>query len=441
MPHLAVRAGHERDSSGAEGLLVERDRRGRAVDHQVRHNALQAVRNRLHAVMMNGLRRVMGACCRRPGQDSPRGGGTTHSHENRTQYRIGGRYSGSGSSTGQPGPRTPTASPSCCRTPGARPSRRCRGRGGRPGRRRAPAAGRGAAPRTILPPSRVRVTTTWPSTGMRFSSLIAGTNQAVSGSRGWTATAKPNADGWTSRDLAPRCGRRRSSGRCRCGAGPRGVRAGGGSCDHAVGVLDVRVVCCSGGMNSARMPFGLAAPRSRRRPRVTQTPPQETPTETCGGSRGSTQTEWMPGQVGAAAEPLLALRVVPERADERPGRAAVVERNRPPGMVPHQSTPGSRRGRRPPAPRRALHAQRDGTLPQPVTLLLALGLRREGRACRSPPTSRRRRASGAAWCRSGRGPGPRRGRRRGGRAGPSRRCRRGTPPGRSAHRPPAVARP
>ena len=66
-------------------------------------------------------------------------------------------------------------------------------------------------------------------------------------------------------------------------------------CDEAVRVLDRRVVRLVRAACTPPACPGAADANSRRRPRVSQTPPQEMPTVTRRESRGSTQIEWMPG--------------------------------------------------------------------------------------------------------------------------------------------------
>src|SRR5262245_2923668 len=92
-------------------------------------------------------------------------------------------------------------------------------------------------------------------------------------------------------------------------------------------------------MYSARIPSARqfhVSPASS----VIQTPPQETPTDTRLLSRGSTQTEWMPGH--SAPPPNHSVRF----GWSQSVRTSVHESPRsfdtksPPGIVPHQSTPG-----------------------------------------------------------------------------------------------------
>ena len=96
---------------------------------------------------------------------------------------------------------------------------------------------------------------------------------------------------------------------------------------------------------------GRDSPRSRRRPRSARRRRTRRRPVTRRGSRGSTQIEWMPGKSYAAAEPLLALRVVPERPDQLPGsrrrrrsgtarRAAC--RTRAAGLRPRRRRPAPR---------------------------------------------------------------------------------------------------
>src|SRR5262245_47799993 len=164
----------------------------------------------------------------------------------------------------------------------------------------------------VLPPSRVRVTTSLPSRGMRFSSLISGTNHAVSGSRGCTTTGKPNADGSTNAVvvLHPHALRRRRT------------------LHETMDILGNGVVVLLRGSVLGPHPFAAQRPASAA---VLGEP------DTSGRDRNPhapriarVHADRMDtGQVRAAPHPLLALGVIPERADHVPALPAIARAEEP----------------------------------------------------------------------------------------------------------------
>ena len=185
----------------------------------------------------------------------------------------------------------------------------------------------------------VRVTTTRPSTGMRM--LVADRGHEPRGERIVRDGRRPRTRTSTAglSVISVHVDRRRSSGRCRCGAGTTPRRARRRSAPTGAGPGSTGSHARSGGMNAARMPEATVhvAPRVVGAPR----PAARDADEHGAAARGSTLTEWMPGVVVAAAEPLGSAGLVPEAATSSHESPRSAERKSPPGIVPAHSSPGS----------------------------------------------------------------------------------------------------
>ena len=204
----------------------------------------------------------------------------------------------------RPGPPTPTGCPWWSRRRGGCRSRRCRAHGGTRGRRRAPAAG-----------PCVSVSKDFAAVARARDHDLAVDGNALlvldrGDEPGGVGLVRMHDDGEAERrrprllDLHPRLAAVVGAEDAVVVLHPQPVGSGA-ALHQAMRVLDVGVLACSGGMNSARMPViaeSQVAPPSV----VVTTPPQDTPTCTRFASRGSTQMEWMPGR--SAPPPIHFLR-------------------------------------------------------------------------------------------------------------------------------------
>src|SRR5262249_45840114 len=184
----------------------------------------------------------------------------------------------------------------------------------------------------LLPPLRVRVTTSLPSRGIRFSSLISGTNQAVSGSLGCTATGKPNTEGSTpviSVKVLPSSEETKMPLWCcthmRCGAERHCARQ---CTSWAIGSC-----ACSGGIYSARMPSPLSAPCAAAAS-VTPTRAGRDPDRHVLRVARVNADRVDARPIGAAAVPLFAQGVIPERAHDLPALAMIIGAEQAAGQRP-----------------------------------------------------------------------------------------------------------